>query len=230
MLSPHGTTYYWKWTCLAAHGEHKEAQGLLGNLYSMIIYDEPEDLVRAYSWYSLSETTNSQRRRDELPPKMTAEQIIEAERLVVEWQPNPTECEAIFRQLEKYAQSVGARHEQLEALARLGNAAALYRHAYSLNDFSQSWKWYCLAANQGHGIASYAVGNFYRSGLGPVTQDPVKAYLWYTLAGPAGNVQSNKDKLAADMTPAQISEAERLVAEWKPNSAECEVEGEQAEN
>ncbi|MEE8153113.1 MAG: hypothetical protein V3T76_08810 [candidate division NC10 bacterium] len=201
----------------------------------MIIYDEPEDLVRAYLWYSLSETTNSQRRRDELPPKITAEHIIEAERLVVEWQPNPTECEAIFRQLEKYAQSVGARHEQLEALARLGNAAALYRHAYSLNDFSQSWKWYCLAANQGHGIASYAVGNFYRSGLGPVKQDRIKAYVWYTLAGDAGTARSvgaapSKDKLASEMTPSQIAEAERLVAEWEPNPAECEAIAAQIEN
>jgi hypothetical protein len=34
----------------------------------------------------------------------------------------------------------------------------------------------------------------------------------------------------AEMTPDQIIEAERLVAEWKPNPAACEVEGEQAEN
>ena len=38
------------------------------------------------------------------------------------------------------------------------------------------------------------------------------------------------EQLAEEMTPDQIAEAERLVAEWEPNPAECEVEGEQAEN
>ncbi len=30
--------------------------------------------------------------------------------------------------------------------------------------------------------------------------------------------------------PAEIAEAERLAAEWKPNPAECETIGAQAEN
>ncbi len=68
-----------------------------------------------------------------------------------------------------------------------------------------------MVVRQGHGKAQYAVGNICRSGLGPVSQDPVKAYLWCTLAGRAGSARS-KDKLAASMTPVQIAEAERLVA------------------
>ncbi len=32
------------------------------------------------------------------------------------------------------------------------------------------------------------------------------------------------------MEPAQLDEAERLVAEWEPNPAECETIGAQAEN
>jgi len=39
-----------------------------------------------------------------------------------------------------------------------------------------------------------------------------------------------RDQLASVMTTAQLAEAERLVAEWEPNPAECETIGAQAEN
>jgi hypothetical protein len=39
-----------------------------------------------------------------------------------------------------------------------------------------------------------------------------------------------RDQLASMMTPDQIAEAERLVAAWEPNPAECETIGSQAEN
>ena len=57
-----------------------------------------------------------------------------------------------------------------------------------------------------------------------------QAYLWYSLASEAGHAHGNWTRLTQEMTPAQIAEAERLVAEWEPNPAECEEFAAQADN
>ena len=58
------------------------------------------------------------------------------------------------------------------------------------------------------------------------------SYLWHSLAVRNGKTIATRsvDRLRADMSPTQIAEAERLVSEWKPNPAECETIGTQAEN
>jgi hypothetical protein len=110
------------------------------------------------------------------------------------------------------------------------------------------WKWMCLAANQHDGEAQHIVSLFYYQGNGPVSQNLVEAYKWSKLALANGSgirtanyvktrfvwscceYRPTVEQLAEEMTPGQIAEAERQVAEWEPNPAECEVEGEQAEN
>jgi hypothetical protein len=56
-----------------------------------------------------------------------------------------------------------------------------------------------------------------------VPQDYAKAYMWYIFAAsrfPPGewrdNAVNNRDIVAKKMTPAQISEAQKLAQEWKP--------------
>ena len=67
-------------------------------------------------------------------------------------------------------------------------------------------------------------------------KDYVAAHKWFNLAAAgktklaAERAAEGRDWLARKMTPAQIAEAERLVAEWDPNPAECEVYAEQADN
>ncbi len=60
------------------------------------------------------------------------------------------------------------------------------------------------------------------NGLG-VPQDYVQAHMWYNLAAsryPPGEdrdrVVKNRDIIAKMMTPAQISEAQKLAREWRP--------------
>ncbi len=62
----------------------------------------------------------------------------------------------------------------------------------------------------------------YKNGQG-VTQDFVQAHMWFNLASssfPPGEDRDqavkNRDTVAARMTPAQISEAEKLAQEWRP--------------
>ncbi len=60
----------------------------------------------------------------------------------------------------------------------------------------------------------------------------MQAYKWFSLAAIAGDNSAkwSRDQLSPQMDPAQIAEAERLVAEWEPNPAECETIRTRAEN
>ena len=52
--------------------------------------------MKAYVWYSLATLNGNPRAvgyRDDLAKKMILGQIVEAERLVAEWNPNPAKCE-----------------------------------------------------------------------------------------------------------------------------------------
>ena len=55
--------------------------------------------------------------------------------------------------------------------------------------------------------------------------DPVRTFMWYSLADSAGNPVATQilNDLSEELTFEQIAEGERLVAEWKPNPASCEV-------
>lgn len=77
-------------------------------------------------------------------------------------------------------------------------------------DDAEAAKWYRLAAEQGDANAQYNLGLMYANGRG-VPQDYVSAHMWYNLASANGDENSGKwrDEIAAKMTPADISEAQR---------------------
>jgi uncharacterized protein len=92
-------------------------------------------------------------------------------------------------------------------------------------DYAEAAKWYRKAAEQGNASAQAALGGMYANGDG-VPQDYVKAHKWFNLAASRltkaaeqkvrHETVSNRDNVAARMTPAQISEAQKLAREWKP--------------
>ena len=81
--------------------------------------------------------------------------------------------------------------------------------------YAEAVKWHRRAAEQGHAISQYNLGNLIRSGKG-VQQDYVEAYKWYNLAAAQGNDLARLDleRLAKKMTSAQIVEAEKLARDW----------------
>ncbi len=90
------------------------------------------------------------------------------------------------------------------------------------NDNAEAVKWFRKAAEQGVAEAQYNLGFMYRKGHG-VPQDWVRAYVWYDLAAsrlPPGKLfdraVEHRDLVAAEMTPAQIVEADNLAREWRP--------------
>ena len=72
-------------------------------------------------------------------------------------------------------------------------------------------------AEHGDANAQYNLGVLYDNGLG-VPQDRVRAYVWLNLAAMQGreSAATIRDLVARLMTPVQISEAQKMVREWKP--------------
>jgi len=89
----------------------------------------------------------------------------------------------------------------------------------------QRQKWLCLAAHGGNAKAQDLMMYSYRYGLPPLKEGEVQALKWEMLAKASGYTNPTILKeTKPTMRPEQIAEAERLVAEWKPNPAECERE------
>ena len=85
-------------------------------------------------------------------------------------------------------------------------------------DYTEAVKWLRLAADQGRIDAQFALGLMYQTGQG-VPQDYILAHMWFHLSGTQIAV-TNQDRLARQMTQAQIAEARKLARDWKPNPEE----------
>lgn len=78
-------------------------------------------------------------------------------------------------------------------------------------------EWARKAARTGHGPALHILGALTAAGHG-TKKNPVEAYKWYTLAIKNGFGASKKHraKLKQRLKPAEISEAEKRAAQWRP--------------
>ncbi len=81
--------------------------------------------------------------------------------------------------------------------------------------------WWRKAANQDLSPAQKMLGISYWLGSG-VAKDVVKARMWFALAIRYADIDDLQEisnlgySVEHEMTPAQIAEAKRLVAQWKP--------------
>jgi TPR repeat protein len=82
-------------------------------------------------------------------------------------------------------------------------------------DYQEALRWCGQAAEHGHGRAMFLLGRLYHTGHG-VPGDVVRAHMWYNLAAANGYDLGKKwrDRLADDMSPTQIAEAQKLAREW----------------
>jgi TPR repeat protein len=83
-----------------------------------------------------------------------------------------------------------------------------------LQDHAEAVRWYRLAAEQGNARAQTNLGGKYEFGSG-VLQDNVKAHMWYNIGAANGNALGgeNRGKIADQMTPADISQAQAMARE-----------------
>ena len=90
--------------------------------------------------------------------------------------------------------------------------------------FEESIESVRLRADKGDADAQFYLGVMYRDSRG-VPQDYIQAYMWYNLA--ASNSRGDlrllavkgRNQAAKEMTPEDLSEAQRLASEWKPKSS-----------
>jgi len=82
---------------------------------------------------------------------------------------------------------------------------------------AEAAKWFRLAAEQGHASAQANLGVMIANGE-RVSEDHAQAYKWLKLSAAQGQKDTieRKNRLQPWMTPAQIAEAQKLSAAWKP--------------
>lgn len=86
-------------------------------------------------------------------------------------------------------------------------------------DEAEAARWYLLAAENGDVQAQFQIGNFYYTGEA-VEQDLVQAHFWFSVAARSSHYSATKlrDKLAADLQPTQLAEAQQLARVWSPKA------------
>ena len=93
-------------------------------------------------------------------------------------------------------------------------------------DYSEAAVWFAKAADQGHPDAQHQLATMYVYGQG-VPQDLVRAHMWLNLAAsryPSTEAEKRdgaivaRDAIAAQMSGAQIAEAQRLADRWTPTA------------
>ena len=117
--------------------------------------------------------------------------------------------------------------EELRARAEAGDAQAQFNLGLrydNAQDYAEALRWYRLGAEQGQFAAMRNLGLMYAEGRG-VPQDDVQAHMWINLAasrlsaaaarrGIRDGIVKLRDGVENRMTPAQITEAQRLAREW----------------
>ena len=82
-------------------------------------------------------------------------------------------------------------------------------------DFAEAAKWYRRAANQDDADGQNNLGAMYFNGHG-VPQDHVRAHMWFNLAAALDHqaANENRDFVAKQMKPADLSTAQRMARAW----------------
>jgi TPR repeat protein len=124
---------------------------------------------------------------------------------------------------------VAAAVSELKPLAEQGNAEAqfnlgsLYYQGWGVpQDYREAAQWLRKAAEQNHTFAQATLGTIYAEGVqGVVEKDLSQGLMWFILAASQGDMEAMefRDNLAMRMTPKQITEAQKLAREFKPQSA-----------
>ena len=114
--------------------------------------------------------------------------------------------------------------EQGHATAQF-NLGVMYENGIGvIKDFKKAVGWYRMAAEQGYVKAQFNLALMYEDGKW-VKQDYVLAHMWYNLAANNGDksATNNRDIVAKEMTPSQISKAQDMARECeKKNYKNCD--------
>lgn len=176
----------------------------------------------------------------EFPEGLVAYERYDFATALEEWQPLAKRGDPAtqFYLGEMYRQAQGVSYDMAEAgrwyrkAADQGHAEAqfrlaeMYESGYGLDrDPARAVQWLTRAAEGGHAAAMQRLGNRYATGEG-MNQDLVQAHLWLALAATRGGdvvgflAGTDLRRLLDRMSPAEITEARRLVEQWQPHPSE----------
>ncbi len=174
--------------------------------YLGIMYDKgkgvPQDYAKAIEWYTKAAEQGMARAQYNLGVTYyNGEGVPQDYAKAIEWY-----TEAAEQGMVRAQYNVGVAYDNGEGV---------------LQDYAEAKEWYTKAAEQGYAKAQSNLGTMYGTGEG-VPQDYVRAHMWYNLAVAQGNetARENRDIIAALMTPADISKAQKLAREWMERHAE----------
>ena len=110
---------------------------------------------------------------------------------------------------------IGASQKDSGSLCNFG---VLYYHGWGVpHDEREALRLFLESANLGSGHAQFNLGVCYRDGQG-TERDPLASYVWFSIAAREQFplAQNRADTMRKLLTPAQIAEADRRLAQWKP--------------
>ncbi len=237
-----------KWLRRAADQRHVSAEVVLGNIYANGFQGAiAKDLPQALMWFIFAAAQGDPEaleHRDNLTRRLTPAQIVEAQRMAREYQPEYAytkligqltplaekgDSDAQFRLAVMYYHGRGVARDFTKALdlfkkaALQGHPLAQYNVGFmyekgegTAQDYAIAAKYYRQSAERGNLLAQYKLGSVYEKGQG-VAPDEVQALMWYTLAAIRGDVTAKtaRDRVTVWMTPQQVAEAQRLASEFK---------------
>jgi len=98
-----------------------------------------------------------------------------------------------------------------------GFVGAMYREN---KDYVEAVNWLRSASSQGEAPAQRILGEMYRDGQG-FRQDSIEAYRWFSIAAANGDdpAKTFRKELEGKLTSAQLVEAKRKAALWKPEKS-----------
>lgn len=108
-----------------------------------------------------------------------------------------------------------ASADQGNSNAQRALAIMYYRGEGIPQDFREATHWFLVSAKQGNAGAQHDLGIIHYEGEGTL-QDFKLAHMWFNLAAANGHegAKTLRDKLAKEMTPADISEAQQMASDW----------------
>ena len=191
------------WSRLAAEQGDAMGQNNLGSLYENG-QGVPKDYKEAARWYRLAAEQGAAR------AQLNLGRLYGLGRGVLK---NDKEAAHWYR--------LAAEQGNVDAQTSLGVRYFLGQGVRQ--DYREAAHWSRLAAEQGDARGQVGLGLLYFLGQG-VPKDYVSAYQWFNLAASADDklsaiAASERDRIAALMTPGQIAEGQRLSAQWQPRQS-----------
>jgi TPR repeat protein len=225
-----------KWLLLAGERGKASAQALLGSLYTLSDTSWQPDYGEAARWFRKAADQGIVDAQVGLANLYYSGQGVQqsfADALT--WYRKGSRSPAArFNLGIIYSKGDGVTQDHKEAAAWFRRAADdgvaqaqfnLARQYYEgqgvKQDFKEAAKWFEKAADQAHAPAQFQLATLYFEGKG-VRQDFVRAHMWVDLAAASAASEELperiqlRDTIVAKMSPAQITESQRLKQAWRP--------------